>query len=106
MKGRCSSCSIRHVELPDFQSTPILQHNDEYITIPQASELYEVPLNVMRHWLRRSELPFERLCNIRFYKRDAVDALVNKRKRNSHPEISSWYSVDEIIVEFGLTRQR
>ena len=92
--------------LPEFQGTPVYQHNNEYITITEASELYEVPLNVMQHWLRRSDLEFERFRNIRFYKREEVDALVKKRKRNSHPEITAWYSVDEIMIEFGLTRKQ
>ena len=97
---------IKEVKLPKLQALPVLQHNDEYITIPQASELYEVPLNVMQHWLRRSDLPFERFRNIRFYKRDAVDELVHKRKRNMHPEIAEWYSVDDITVEYGITRKQ
>ena len=92
--------------LPEFQGTPVYQHNNEFSTITEASELYEVPLNVMQHWLRRSDLEFERFRNIRFYKREEVDALVKKRKRNSHPEITAWYSVDEIMTEFGLTRKQ
>lgn len=92
--------------LPEFQGTLVYQHNNEFITITEASELYEVPLNVMQHWLRRSDLEFERFRNIRFYKREEVDALVKKRKRNSHPEITAWYSVDEIMTEFGLTRKQ
>ena len=93
-------------ELPEFQGTPVYQHNDKYITITEASELYGVPLNVMQHWLRKSNLEFERFRNIRFYNREAVDALVNKRREAAHPEISEWYTVEDVIVEFGMTRKQ
>lgn len=93
-------------ELPEFQGTPVYQHNNEYITITEASELYGVPLSVMQHWLRKSDLEFERFRNIRFYNREAVDKLVKKRQKAAHPEITEWYTVDEICLEFAMTRKQ
>ena len=93
-------------ELPEFQGTPVYQHSNEYITITEASELYGVPLSVMQHWLRKSDLEFERFRNIRFYNREAVDKLVKKRQKAAHPEITEWYTVDEICHEFAMTRKQ
>jgi excisionase family DNA binding protein len=93
-------------ELPEFQGTPVYQHSNEYITITEASELYGVPLSVMQHWLRKSDLEFERFRNIRFYNREAVDKLVKKRQKAAHPEITEWYTVDEICLEFAMTRKQ
>ena len=93
-------------EVPEFQGTPVYQHNNEYITITEAAELYDVPLNVMQHWLRKSDLEFERFRNIRFYNREAVDKLVKKRQKAAHPEITEWYTVDDISLEFAMTRKQ
>ena len=100
------SKAVKHTELPEFQGTPVYQHSNEYITITEASELYGVPLSVMQHWLRKSDLEFERFRNIRFYNREAVDKLVKKRQKAAHPEITEWYTVDEICLEFAMTRKQ
>lgn len=101
-----SSRAKKQHKIPELKSSPVFLHTDEFISITEASEVYEIPLNVMQHWLRRSELSFERFRNIRFYRREDVDSLVRKRQRDSHPEITDWYTVDEIICEFGMSRKQ
>ena len=64
------------------------------------------PLNVTLDYLRRSNLPFERFRNARLYIREDVDSLRRKRERGRHPQIEEWYTVDEIMIEYEITRKQ
>ncbi len=86
---------------PKDESSPIF--NGEYITIPEASKLYDVPLNVMQNYLRRSDLKFTMYRNTRFYDKKEVDRYVKKRLRDRRPDIKEWYSVNDILTKFNIT---
>ncbi len=86
-------------------SQPFL-HSDEYISISEAAKVYRIPLNVAQNCLRRSELPYEKFRNVRLYKRDDVDRLLRKRERDKHPEIGKWYTIEDIMVEYEMTRKQ
>ena len=73
------------------------------MTITEAATTYDIPLNVMQHYLRRSDLQFVKYRNIRFYKKKDVDRLIKKRIKDRHPEIKEWYSVDDILSTFNIT---
>ena len=77
--------------------------NGEHITIPEASKLYDVPLNVMQNYLRRSDLKFTMYRNTRFYDKREVDRYVKKRLRDRRPDIKEWYSVNDILTKFNIT---
>ena len=77
--------------------------NGEHITIPEASKLYDVPLNVMQNYLRRSDLKFTMYRNTRFYDKKEVDRYVKKRLRDRRPDIKEWYSVNDILTKFNIT---
>ena len=81
-------------------------HMDEYISISEAAKVYGLPLNVTQNYLRRSELPFERFRNVRLYKREEVDRLLRKRERDQHHEIEEWYTVEDIMTEYEMTRKQ
>ena len=85
---------------PKDDSNPIF--NGEYITIPEASKLYDVPLNVMQNYLRRSELKFTMYRNTRFYLKKDVDKYIKKRLRERRPDIKEWYSVNDILTKFNI----
>ena len=89
------------IDIPKDQSNHVF--SGEYMTITEAATAYDVPLNVMQHYLRRSDLKFVRYRNTRFYKKDEVDRLVMKRIKDRHPEIKEWYSVDDILGTFNIT---
>lgn len=86
------------------------KHNDvlngDYMTIPEAAGEYGVKLGVMQHYLRSSDLKFIMYRNTRFYKRTEVDRLVRRRIKESHPEITQWYSVEDILNKFKLPKSR
>ena len=86
---------------PKDESNPIF--NGEHITIPEASKLYDVPLNVMQNYLRRSDLKFTMYRNTRFYDKKEVDRYVKKRLRDRRPDIKEWYSVNGILTKFNIT---
>ena len=86
---------------PKDESNPIF--NGEHITIPEASKLYGVPLNVMQNYLRRSDLKFTMYRNTRFYYKKEVDRYVKKRLRDRRPDIKEWYSVNDILTKFNIT---
>ena len=86
---------------PKDESNPIF--NGEHITIPEASKLYGVPLNVMQNYLRRSDLKFTMYRNTRFYDKKEVDRYVKKRLRDRRPDIKEWYSVNDILTKFNIT---
>ena len=86
---------------PKDESNPIF--NGEHITIPEASKLYDVPLNVMQNYLRRSNLKFTMYRNTRFYDKKEVDRYVKKRLRDRRPDIKEWYSVNDILTKFNIT---
>ena len=86
---------------PKEESNPIF--NGEHITIPEASKLYDVPLNVMQNYLRRSDLKFTMYRNTRFYDKKEVDRYVKKRLRDRRPDIKEWYSVNDILTKFNIT---
>ena len=86
---------------PKDDSNPIF--NGEHITIPEASKLYDVPLNVMQNYLRRSNLKFTMYRNTRFYDKKEVDRYVKKRLRDRRPDIKEWYSVNDILTKFNIT---
>ena len=86
---------------PKDDSNPIF--NGEHITIPEASKLYDVPLNVMQNYLRRSDLKFTMYRNTRFYNKKEVDRYVKKRLRDRRPDIKEWYSVNDILTKFNIT---
>ena len=85
---------------PKYDSNPIF--NGEHITIPEASKLYDVPLNVMQNYLRRSELKFTMYRNTRFYLKKDVDKYIKKRLRERRPDIKEWYSVNDILTKFNI----
>ena len=85
---------------PKDDSNPIF--NGEHITIPEASKLYDVPLNVMQNYLRRSELKFTMYRNTRFYLKKDVDKYIKKRLRERRPDIKEWYSVNDILTKFNI----
>ena len=89
------------IDIPKDESNPVF--SGDYMTITEAATVYDVPLNVMQHYLRRSDLKFVRYRNTRFYKKDEVDGLVMKRIKDRHPEITEWYSVDDILSTFNIT---
>lgn len=90
------------IEIPPKEdSNPIF--NGEHITIPEASKLYDVPLNVMQNYLRRSDLKFTMYRNTRFYDKKEVDRYVKKRLRDRRPDIKEWYSVNDILTKFNIT---
>lgn len=89
------------IDIPKDESNPVF--SGEYMTITEAATAYDVPLNVMQHYLRRSDLKFVRYRNTRFYKKDEVDRLVMKRIKDRHPEIKEWYSVEDILSTFNIT---
>ena len=86
---------------PKDESNPIF--NGEHITIPEASKLYDVPLNVMQNYLRRSDLKFTMYRNTRFYDKKEVDRYVKKRLHDRRPDIKEWYSVNDILTKFNIT---
>ena len=86
---------------PKDDSNPIF--NGKHITIPEASKLYDVPLNVMQNYLRRSDLKFTMYRNTRFYDKKEVDRYVKKRLRDRRPDIKEWYSVNDILTKFNIT---
>ena len=71
-----------------------------------AAKVYGLPLNVTQNYLRRSDLPFERFRNVRLYKREEVDRLLRKRERDQHHEIEEWYTVEDIMTEYEMTRKQ
>ena len=81
-------------------------HSDDYISISEAAELYGIPLNVAQNYLRRSELPYEKFRNVRLYKMADVDRLLRKRERDRHPQIEEWYTVEDIMTEYEMTRKQ
>ena len=85
---------------PKDDSNPIF--NGEHITIPEASKLYDVPLNVMQNYLRRSDLKFTMYRNTRFYNKKDVDKYIKKRLRERRPDIKEWYSVNDILTKFNI----
>lgn len=89
------------IDIPKDESNPVF--SGDYMTITEAATVYDVPLNVMQHYLRRSDLKFVRYRNTRFYKKDEVDGLVMKRIKDRHPEITEWYSVEDILSTFNIT---
>ena len=90
------------IELPPKdESNPIF--NGEHITIPEASKFYDVPLNVMQNYLRRSDLKFTMYRNTRFYLKKDVDKYIKKRLRERRPDIKEWYSVNDILTKFNIT---
>ena len=92
----------KKIEVPDKTVSPVFQ--GDRITIPEAAQEYGVALNVMQHYLRRSNLPFVKYRNTRFYLKRDVDKLVKKRLRERHPDITSWYSVDDIIKKYNILK--
>ena len=89
------------IDIPQNDSNPIFC--GEYMTIPEAATAYDIPLNVMQHYLRRSELEFVKYRNTRFYKKNEVDKLIKKRIKDRHPEIKEWYTVEDILGTFSIT---
>ena len=89
------------IDIPQNDSNPIFC--GEYMTIPEAATAYDIPLNVMQHYLRRSELEFVKYRNTRFYKKNEVDKLIKKRIKDRHPEIKEWYTVEDILSTFSIT---
>ena len=85
---------------PKDDSNPIF--NGEHITIPEASKLYDVPLNVMQNYLRRSDLKFTMYRNTRFYNKKDVDKYIKKRLIERRPDIKEWYSVNDILTKFNI----
>lgn len=92
----------RKIEVPEKSSNPVF--SGDRITIPEAAEAYGITLNVMQHYLRRSDLEYIKYRNTRFYLRKDVDKLVRRRLRERHPDITSWYSVDDILKKFPVTK--
>ena len=95
----------RERKVPEVSTSPVISDSSEYISIADAAKAYGLPLNVTQNYLRRSSLKFERFRNIRFYKRVEVDILMRKREKNRYPDISEWYTVEDIMERFGLTRK-
>lgn len=90
------------VELPPKdESNPIF--NGEHITIPETAKLYDIPLNVMQNYLRRSDLKFTMCRNTRFYDKKDVDKYIKKRMRERRPDIKEWYSVNDILTKYNIT---
>lgn len=89
------------IDIPKDDSTPIF--GGEYMTITEAAATYDIPLNVMQHYLRRSDLQFVKYRNTRFYKKKDVDILIKKRIKDRHPEIKEWYTVEDILSTFSIT---
>lgn len=94
----------RKIEVPEKHSHPVF--NGDRITIPEAAEAYGIALNVMQHYLRRSNLEYVMYRNTRFYLRQDVDKLVRRRLKERHPDITSWYSVDDILKKFPITKSK
>ena len=89
------------IDVPKDDNNPIF--GGEYMTITEAATTYDIPLNVMQHYLRRSDLKFVKYRNTRFYEKKDVDKLIRKRMKDRHPEIKEWYSVDDILSIFNIT---
>lgn len=89
----------------EISVNPVISNSLDYITISESLKLYGNELPSLPFLLRKSNLPFERFRNIRFYKRKDVDAFVRKRVRQNHPEIKEWYTVEEIMRAYDMERR-
>lgn len=94
----------RKIETPKESSNPAF--SGDRITIPEAAEEYGIALNVMQHYLRRSDLEFIMYRNTRFYLRKDVNKLVRRRLKERHPDITSWYSVEDILQKYPITKSK
>lgn len=97
--------SKRDRVMPEVEHSPVLERSDDYISIAEAAEAYGLPLNVTQNFLRRSDLEFVRFRNVRFYNREDVDKLMRARQRARHPEITEWYTVDDIMSIYAMDRK-
>lgn len=91
--------------MPDVELNPVVELSGEYISIADAAKAYDLPLNVAQNSLRRSGLDFVRFRNVRFYKRIDVDRFLRSREKSRHPEIEQWYTVEEIMANYGMERR-
>lgn len=91
--------------MPEVQHSPVVEQSGEYISIAEAAQAYGLPLNVTQNYLRRSNLEFVRFRNIRFYLRSDVDRLLRSREKARHPEITEWYTVEDIMANYAMDRK-
>jgi predicted DNA-binding transcriptional regulator AlpA len=91
--------------MPEVQHSPVVEQSGEYISIAEAAQAYGLPLNVTQNYLRRSNLEFLRFRNIRFYLRSDVDRLLRSREKARHPEITEWYTVEDIMANYAMDRK-
>lgn len=90
----------RKIEVPENTPNPVF--TSDRITIPEAAEVYGIALNVMQHYLCRSDLEYV----MYIYLRQDVDKLVRHRLKERHPDITSWYSVEDILKKVPITKSK
>lgn len=104
-KCQCSSIADRPLRESKIQLiNPVLATSQEFMSITQVAEFYDMDLVYVRNALHKSKLPFERVGKVKFYLKKDVERFIKAKKKAQHPEISKWYTVGEIMEKFNMTR--
>lgn len=76
--------------------------NDGYTTVKEVAERYDLSLAGTDKILKESGITVIKHKGKHFYYRSEVEALFRKREAASHPEITEWYTAQDVQQKFNL----
>lgn len=91
-------------ELPERSGNPREKKPTEYTTVKETAERYSLSLAGAYKILQENKVPSCRLRGKTYYSLPHVERLFKKREKESFPEITEWYTCEEVMQKYGMTQ--
>ena len=90
--------------LPERVQIPREKKPAEYTTVKETAERYSLSLAGVYKILKENKVPSCMHRNKTYYSLPHVTRLFAKREKESFPEITEWYTCEEIMRRYGMTQ--
>ena len=91
-------------EIPERSESPKEKKPAEYTTVKETAERYSLSLAGVYKILQENKVPSCKLRGKTYYSLSHVTRLFTKREKESFPEITEWYTCEEIMRKYGMTQ--
>lgn len=75
-----------------------------YVTVREFAAMFDVCLNTAQKILRQEKIRCVTFRNTGYYDKKQVINLISRHEKNQHPEITEWYTCEQIQEKYGMTK--
>lgn len=80
--------------------------NNRYLSITEAAAVFDIKRTTIAHYFCKRKLHFIKIGNARHYRHSDIKKLIGDFRPNQHTSIHHWYTVDEIMSIYSMSRKQ